>query len=279
MLHAQLPLPAALPRLGYVGDDNRTVLEIPACPLARDEINTALAAFRQAPEFRRLRDGDAVTFRWTAADGAIEWAEVRAGPPDPPPPEYLTEQAPFGPVRVPAAGFYQVNPEVATELVRQVTAWFSAAGGGDLLDLYCGAGIFAIACARAGARRTAGIESGRVAVAAAVENAHFHHVQVRFDCQEMRAAARAKFGEFPMTDTTVIVDPPRQGLEPEVAQALVAAQPRRICYVSCDPATLTRDLKLILPAGYALRAARLFDMFPRTAHFEMAVWLENRESE
>ena len=70
------------------------------------------------------------------------------------------------------------------------------------------------------------------------------------------------------------VDPPRQGLEPEVAQALATTQPPRIYYISCDPATLTRDLKILLPAGYALREARLFDMFPRTAHFETAVRLE-----
>ena len=79
--------------------------------------------------------------------------------------------------------------------------------------------------------------------------------------------------------TTVLVDPPRQGLEPAVAQALAIAKPPRIIYVSCDPATLTRDLKILLPAGYILREARVLDMFPRTAHFETAVRLERLKAE
>ena len=59
-----------------------------------------------------------------------------------------------------------------------------------------------------------------------------------------------------------------------MAQALAAGRGRRLLYVSCDPATLSRDLRVLLAGGYALRAARVLDMFPRTAHFETAVWLE-----
>lgn len=273
MLHAQrAPRDKVPPLLGYFGDDNRTVIDIPASPLARAEINAALDAFRKPGTLRSMRSGESVTFRWSAADGVQVWRDEQ-----PPPRSHMTERAPFGDVRVPTDGFYQVNPEVASELVKQVVAWFSDRGARnapDVLDLYCGAGVFAIACAKAGARRVMGIESGRTAVAAANENARSHGVQADFQCKIMADAARDRFGRFDMTHATVIVDPPRQGLDPEVAQALAAAQPPCIIYISCDPATLTRDLKILLPAGYAIREARLLDMFPRTAHFETVVCLE-----
>ncbi|MEO5368012.1 MAG: TRAM domain-containing protein [Magnetococcus sp. WYHC-3] len=272
VLHAARGPRDKLPRLGYYGDDNRTVMDIPSCPLARAEINTALAAFRQTDEFRRLHNTESVTFRWTPTDGVVQWRDQT-----PPPCQHVTETAPFGAMLVPADGFYQVNPEVAAELVRQVTAWFAAgscAAKRDLLDLYCGAGVFAIACAKAGANRVEGIEGHGMASAAAIENARLHGVTAEIHCQHMTAAAQQAFGGRDMHNTTVIVDPPRQGLEPEVVQALATAKPPRIGYVSCDPATLARDLKILLPAGYRICAARLFDMFPRTAHFELAVWLE-----
>jgi len=294
VLHAQRTTRDPIPRLGYFGDDNRTVIDIPACPLARAEINMALDAFRHATEFRRLRDTESVTFRWTESDGVVLWRGEN------PPSRNLTERAPFGDVRVPAEGFYQVNPEVASGLVRQATAWFqedysgssgrspsiantngsiktggraSARADRDILDLYCGAGIFALACAQAGAQHVIGIESSHTAIAAAIANASTFHVEARFLCQPMIEAAHDNFSGIDLTHATVIVDPPRQGLEPEVVQGLIQARPQHLCYVSCDPATLTRDLTLLLPAGYRLRQARLFDMFPRTAHFETAVWM------
>ena len=72
-----------------------------------------------------------------------------------------------------------------------------------------------------------------------------------------------------------VVDPPRAGLEPEVTAALVAHPVENLVYVSCSPDTLARDLALLTQAGsYAVKSIRLFDMFPRTAHFETAVHLE-----
>ena len=293
VLHAQRTPHNTIPRLGYFGDDNRTVIDIPACPLARAEINLALADFRKPGTLRSLCNGETVTFRWTVADGVVTWRGVPR-----PPVAHLAEQAPFGILHVPVDGFYQVNPEVAAKLVRQVVTWFAGPpvcnpNGGrssampdracsdcpstaerDLLDLYCGVGVFAIACAKAGAGRVEGIESGSAAIAAATENARKHGVQAAFHCRNMTEAARDKFGGFDTTRATVIVDPPRQGLDREVTQALATAKPARIFYISCDPATLTRDLKILLPAGYALREARVFDMFPRTAHFETAVRME-----
>lgn len=270
VLHAARGRNDRVPRLGYLAEDNRTVVDLPACPLARTPINDALASFRASTAFPQLRDGQDVTFRWTAADGTIHWIGRPAA--DAP---WLTESTPAGPLHVSRGGFFQVNPEVAHALMQQITDWYTAGRNTapDVLDLYCGVGGFGLACALAGAPRVLGIESGRDAIACARANAQTRHMTAEFRCQSGTQAVADAFGGFDLTTATVIVDPPRDGLEPAVSQALAAARPPRILYVSCDPATLSRDLKILLPAGYRLAAARLFDLFPRTAHFESAVVL------
>jgi 23S rRNA (uracil1939-C5)-methyltransferase len=272
VLHARRLPGEKTPRLGYFGDDNRRVLDLPACPLAREPINAALTAFRAGETFAALRDGQTATFRWTARDGVVRWLDDRL-PRDPP---RLTEETPCGPLAVPLDGFFQVNPEVAAGIVRQVVAWVTADGAPErVLDLYCGAGVLALACARAGVRRVAGIESGRAAVAAARANAAaLGCADAVFRCQSAAAAAGRAFDGFVNARTTVVANPPRRGLEPAVARALADSRAPRLVYVACDPATLARDLRPLLAAGFVPRAARVFDLFPRTAHFETAILLD-----
>jgi len=276
MLRAQRPrgTPAEAagtpPRLGYLGDDNRTVVDLPQCPLARATINEALARFRGSPAFLDLAHGEAVTFRWTSADGVKSWVGR--------PPGGLTlhEHSPAGPLAVPADGFYQVNPEVGYALVRQVREWFEAAKGEvcDVLDLYCGVGVFGLACAAGGLRNLLGIESGKGAVEAAQANAAALGVAGSYHCLTVEKAAARRFGGLDCSQALVIADPPRDGFEPKVADALLRLAPPRICCVACDPATLCRDLKVLLAGGYRIARLRLFDMFPRTAPFETAVELQ-----
>jgi tRNA/tmRNA/rRNA uracil-C5-methylase (TrmA/RlmC/RlmD family) len=258
--------------LGYRADGNRSVLDIPACPLARAPMNAALARFRASPSFSRLEEGASVTFRWTEADGAVHWIGVPAAHAP-----GLTETTGIGALRVPRGGFFQVNPEVADMLVRQVADWFAINRHAtpDLMDLYCGVGVFGLACAQRGARRVLGIESGRDAVRCARENARALNLSAEFRCQSGRQAASTAFGGYDLAHAVVILDPPRSGLEKETCLALARLKPPRLLVVSCDPATLARDLAILIPAGYRITAARLFDLFPRTAHFESAVVLES----
>lgn len=258
------------PLLGYLGDDNRTVIDLPQCPLARVPINETLTRFRQGEAFLKLAHGDDVTFRWTSADGVKSWVE------QPPKNLVLREHSPAGPLAVPADGFYQVNPEVGYALVRQVQEWFSATKDTvcDVLDLYCGVGVFGLTCAMEGARNLMGVESGKSAVAAAMANAIALGIKGAFHTVSVGAAAAQHFGGIDCSQAFVIVDPPRTGLEPKVADTLVRIGPPRIAYVSCDPARLCRDLKVFVAGGYRIANARMFDMFPRTAHFESAVLLQ-----
>ncbi len=258
------------PLLGYLADDNRTVVDLPQCPLARAPINEALARFRAGASFLQLEHGADVTFRWTSADGVKSWVGR------PPKTLSLTELSPAGALTVPADGFYQVNPEVGYALVHQIREWYEARTPAvrDVLDLYCGVGVFGLACAAVGTKNLLGIESGRRAVEAAQANAAALNLTGAFHCVSVQEASSRHFGGIDCSCAAVIADPPRDGFEAKVAEALARARPAAIFYVSCDPTTLCRDLKPLLAGGYRIARARMFDMFPRTAHFESAVALE-----
>ena len=156
---------------------------------------------------------------------------------------------------------------------------YVAGDAADIVDLYCGVGVFGLCCmgargARAGEDqpRLSGIESGRQSVEFAKKNAMSQRITAHFFA-DTAARSMKKLRVGPRT--TVVVDPPRGGMEPGVARSLVASQAARILCVSCDPATLTRDLRE-LSSGYDVESVRWFDMFPRTARFETLVVLKRK---
>jgi 23S rRNA (uracil1939-C5)-methyltransferase len=158
--------------------------------------------------------------------------------------------------------FLQVNRGTAALLEEHVAACAGDVAGARVVDAYCGVGMHARRLARLGASVT-GIELDPRAVAEAqraVPAGNFIAARVE----------DALPGELPVD--LVIVNPPRAGLAAEAVAALLAEPPRRIIYISCDPATLARDLER-LAACYAVRSIRCFDLFPQTAHVETVVEL------
>ena len=256
--------------LGYLGDDNRTLVDIPQCPLACDGINRELAALRADRDFRRaVRDGDDVTIRWTPADGAVPWIgrpSPRAAP--------LTEHAFFGDLEVPLDGFYQVNTAVADLLAAALADHAASLAPAAVVDAYCGIGILGLAILSrlgAGTARLLGMETGRAAVAAARRNAKRLGFAAEYACCPVADGLDAALQEVGADGTFVILDPPRDGLEPETVRTLLARRPQHIAYVSCSPDRLARDLERLCAAdggAYEPTSVRLFDMFPRTLHFE-----------
>ena len=262
-------------RLGYMLEQSHRLMEIPACPLACEAINTALAELLASDATHTLREGANITFRHTPQDGALCWAD--SGRPLPPPhAALLTENTPAGALRVPCDGFFQVNPQVGDELTRTVAAWFAEGPPApEVLDLFCGIGVLGFACMAAGGASLTGVESGRAAVAAARLNAGSLGAPATFICGEIGRDSDSWTARIKNPDTaTAIVDPPREGLPPSVATVLAASGIRRIFYVSCDPATLARDLHILLRGPYRIRRVKMFDMFPRTAHFETLVEMQ-----
>ncbi len=268
VLHAQRE--GAHLRLGYVAGDNTTVLDVARCPLALDPLNARLAALRADTAYLAALDPQApVTLRYTAADGALAWS----GRPPPAAP-WLTEQSVLGPLAVPRAGFFQVNPPVADALVSAVRERLRELRPARVLDLYGGVGVFALAAAQAGVPAVHGIEADAEAVRAATHNAAALGLTgVTLAAGQAGALARRALRSL-AGGGAVIVDPPRRGLEPAVTAALATARPAHILYVACAPDMLARDVDRLRAAGYAVRSARLFDMFPRTPYFESLTWLE-----
>ncbi|MBP5320006.1 MAG: class I SAM-dependent RNA methyltransferase [Kiritimatiellae bacterium] len=272
-LHAAREQGRSLPILGYQREQSHRVVDLPACPLASEAINRALAEFRTSESFRRITPRDTIVFRSTAADGAGWWSQTIRGRTLP---DTLTEMTPMGPLKVPYDGFFQVNPVMAGHLVNTLTAWFGkeAEAYPEIVDTYCGVGGLGLACMRRGGTRLFGVESGRRAVEAARANAADWGVPATFRCVILGResfALSACVGET--AKTTLLADPPRGGLPPEIAAAFRDSRIPRIFYISCDPATLARDLR-ILSERYRIVRARLVDLFPRTARFETVVELK-----
>lgn len=176
--------------------------------------------------------------------------------------------------RLSLPAFYQVN-HAQTEVLYALAEEFAALTGTEtLLDLYCGTGTIGLTMAK-GCKSLLGAEIVPHAVEDAKENAARNGVNnARFVCADAAevAAELARTGE---NIDVAVVDPPRKGLSPEVVESLLKIAPKRIVYVSCDPATLARDLKLLSPA-YEVKRVQAVDLFPRTFHVETVVKLERK---
>ncbi len=166
-------------------------------------------------------------------------------------------------LEVPADAFTQVHPAANLLLVATVLEFAAATPATRALDLYCGAGNFALPLARRGAR-VVGVEQAPVAIAAARDNAARFGFPATFYC-EAAAPALARLAAEPID--LVVLDPPRAGAA-DVATVLARCRPPRVVYVSCDPATLARDARTLVAAGYRLDRVQPIDLFPQTYHIE-----------
>ena len=145
-----------------------------------------------------------------------------------------------------------------------------------MLDLYCGAGTISLCLARKAAH-VIGAEIVPEAIENARRNAERNGMEnVEFLCADAGAAA-AELARRGVRPDCIVVDPPRKGMQPEAIDAMVSMQPPRIVYVSCDPATLARDVAELCGAGYTLEKAQAYDLFPRTFHVETVVLLSKGE--
>jgi 23S rRNA (uracil1939-C5)-methyltransferase len=171
--------------------------------------------------------------------------------------------------------FYQINPPQAEKLYDKAVA-YAAPQGGTVLDLYCGAGTISLCLARS-ADRVIGAEIVPDAVENARKNALANGISnVEFICADAGQAAQ-QLADRGIHPDAIVVDPPRKGLNHEVIDAIVQMSPTRLVYVSCDPGTLARDLRILLDNGYAPAQGAALDMFPRTRHVECVALMSRVE--
>ena len=178
--------------------------------------------------------------------------------------------------RLSPRSFYQVNHTQAQRLYAAAIAQAEITKEDTVLDLYCGVGTITLAMAKA-AGRVIGVEVVPQAVEDAKDNAKRNGIEnAEFFCGDAGAAALELEKQGIKADV-VVVDPPRKGLNADTIEALSRFAPRRIVYVSCDPATLARDVALLKERGYSVKNALAADLFPRCSHVESVVTLAKED--
>jgi 23S rRNA (uracil1939-C5)-methyltransferase len=287
--------------LGYYKLGSHELLAVEECPVSSPLINRAIAAFWKMGRERTVPDGiHEVEFFVNAEDTQLlveascepgtpstpvrEWAGAvqsalpeitgmvvfKARPSGMTAPVVPNPMASFGAreityrtddasYRVSAGAFFQINRHLINDLVKIVVQECS---GDRALDLYAGVGLFST------------ILSRRFAQVIAVEASQTSHADLLYNSPDNVKAVRATTVDFlrgvarKLKPDLVVVDPPRSGLGESVVQSLVGLGAHRITYISCDPATASRDLAGLLSAGYRIEQVHLVDLFPQTYHLE-----------
>ncbi|MEA4986438.1 MAG: 23S rRNA (uracil(1939)-C(5))-methyltransferase RlmD, partial [Anaerovorax sp.] len=171
--------------------------------------------------------------------------------------------------------FYQVNPVQMKVLYDKVVEFSALTGEETVLDLYCGVGTIGLYCASK-AKRIIGIESEKAAVIDANRNAVINGiVNAEYICGKSEEVLPKRLKD--VKADVVILDPPRVGCHAELLEAVLKVDPKRIVYVSCDPATLARDIKVLGEGGYSVKEVQPVDMFPWTGHCEVVTLLQRIE--
>jgi tRNA/tmRNA/rRNA uracil-C5-methylase (TrmA/RlmC/RlmD family) len=277
--------------LGLRVHRSHEVLPISACPIGAPGVGDATALSRRWPgqddvEVSVDDAGEVATVAYrTAAErpragqrGSRQRGRGRSRP-------VLVETSVQGPgslgytaggrsFEVTAGGFWQTHPAAARAFTDAVLAGVQPRAGDRVLDLYAGAGLFTavLADAVSGGGRVLGLEADRAAVADAHRNlagTEWVSVQAAGVTAESVAAAADSLGGV----EAVVLDPPRTGAGRAVIEAILALQPRVVCYVACDPAALARDVATARQLGWEMAELKAFDAFPMTHHVECVATL------
>ncbi len=275
--------------IGYLAARSHEVVAIEECYLPHPLIEEVLASLElDYPGLRQVsvrvgtRTEDAMVILETADDAPeIEVVDLPLSivllPPDGAPQtlvgdDHITEELAGRRYRISAGSFFQVNTAQAEHLVRLVREALAPTGDELLLDLYCGVGTFGLALADQ-VRQVIGIEEGESAILDASENAEgLENVEL------WQGSVEEALSEVDQRADLVVLDPPRAGMEAGALAALIKLAPQRIAYVSCDPASLARDLRILADGGYEVQHVQPVDMFPQTYHVETVCALERKES-
>ncbi|OCS86956.1 23S rRNA (uracil(1939)-C(5))-methyltransferase RlmD [Caryophanon tenue] len=172
-----------------------------------------------------------------------------------------------------ARSFYQVNPTQTEVLYKQALDYAQLQGGERVIDAYCGIGTISLFLAQTAAH-VSGVEIVPQAIEDAKRNAELNgFTNTYFEAGPAEEVIPRWYKEGKGADV-LVVDPPRKGCDEALLTTILTQQPKRVVYVSCNPATLARDLRILEDGGYKTKEVQPVDMFPHTAHCEAVAWLE-----
>ena len=178
-------------------------------------------------------------------------------------------------IKLSPLSFYQVNRNGAELLYKKAAEYVAPTPDQTILDLYCGTGTIGLSMANS-VKELVGVEIIPEAIEDAKVNAKLNNIgNARFICGDASVAAEELKNEGIKPDT-VIIDPPRKGCAEDLLKTVAEINPKKIVYVSCDPATLARDCARLLTLGYEVNEVTPVDMFPRTSHVESVALLTKK---
>lgn len=269
--------------LGFHGKGNNRVIPVDHCPVLSPELQTLFERVRESAPLKGIQQleltvddvgrygASAVKASDRARETFQQWATDQGWLHN-----ILTYQAGNYQVTAKAGEFTQVNREMNRQMLEQIRQWLKPVSTDRMLDLFCGNGNISLAL-RDEVAAVFGLEASGAAIeaakAAAVQQPNVHFVEADLFTQSLHK--RSDLKEF--APTVAVLDPPRAGAELAVRSLSGLAGLTRLVYVSCDPATLTRDLAQLTADHWHLRKARLIDMFPQTRHIETMVLLEKNQ--
>ena len=172
--------------------------------------------------------------------------------------------------------FFQINPVQTEKLYSKALEYADIDENTSVMDIYCGIGTISL-CAAKNAKSVVGVEIVERAIEDAKENAVKNGIENAIfyaDSAENIVPKLIEKGERP---DVVILDPPRKGSDESTLTAIIKAQPKRVVYVSCNPATLARDARFLNDNGYTITATTAFDLFPHTSHVETVVLMSRKD--
>ena len=254
-------------KIGFLRQGSRSsYVEIEHCPLVSEEMNERLVELREQTKRKQL----AKPFKKGATLLIREHADGVTSDPK----AIIREQVGDIVFSFPAGEFFQNNPSILESFTAYVGKQACEGGSRYLVDAYCGSGLFCLTAAHR-FEQAVGIEISEFSLQYAIKNAEANGLEnARFVLGD--AASIFDRIDFDGDETSVIIDPPRKGSNEEFLEQLIAFAPRKVVYVSCNPATQMRDLRALVDGGYVIEEVQPFDLFPQTKHLECIVTLSRR---
>ena len=284
-------------KMGYYQNDSHRIIEINTCKLISIEMENLSLYIKARLEEMRLPDHCELVIRQSSLnhklmlifrgegtedvniDGLLDYPELESiycidneyytllyGEP------YLEEEINGIHYDISALSFFQVNSLQTRKLYELVKEYAHIERGYRVLDAYCGIGSIAMSLAQS-ARKVTGVESYPPAIQDAVHNALKNNIK---NCDFLTGSCEILIPQLIDKFEMVVLDPPRSGCSEDLIQSIVNLNPYRIVYVSCNPATLARDLALFEQGGYETKEIQPVDMFPQTSHVETVVLIERK---
>jgi len=252
---------------GFFAKDNKSVLAVNRCPLARNEINAVIEAAAYMPNLKKD-----ITIKCDNSGNV--WISGRQGHRffrD----DFFGFRLTFSPM-----AFSQVNRAAAISITDWLAGHMRSAGDPKVLfDIYCGSGFFGLLL-RGLFRTVVGIDDDPLAIdCAVISKKDLSAENVKFYCGNAQDKIKGLYDKFHGRENVILIDPPRSGISKKIALFLSGLKDAdSLYYVSCDPATLARDIRLLTQPGlWRLRRIACFDMFAQTKHIESVALLERND--